>query len=296
MSQRNSDYSLGMTCALSAFLIWGLVPVFFKLLAGVGPLLVTAHRIIWALLLISIYLLLRDRRHIFSSLAVGARVAAWLMISALLVAINWLIFVWAVSNDQILATSLGYFINPLVNVLLGMLVLKERLQASGWLAVAVAFAGTVYLGIYLGQAPWIALTLAFSFGFYGLVRKMLAVGPLIGLFWECLWLSPLALLYIFVFQAEGSAFFGPAASTEKLWLLLSGLVTLAPLVLFATAARRLPLTTIGFAQYLAPSISFCLAVFLYDEAFTPGHQVAFACIWLALIIYALGPVIQRSRQ
>ena len=296
MSQRSSDYSLGLACAVTAFIIWGVVPMFFKLLAGMDPLLVTAHRTIWALVLISLYLLLRDGRRVLSSLAVGTRTAVSLMLSALLVAINWLVFVWAVSNDQVLSTSLGYFINPLVNVFLGMLVLKERLNLSGWLAVLVAASGTTYLGIYLGQPPWIALTLAFSFGCYGLVRKMLAVGPLVGLFWECLWLTTPALVYLFVFLPETSSLFGPADSAEKLWLLLSGLVTLTPLVLFATAARRLPLTTVGFTQYLAPSISFCLAVFVYDEAFTRGHQVAFACIWIALLIYALGPMIHRSRH
>ena len=294
MTQRYSEQKLGLACALTAFVIWGLVPVFFKLLADVDPLLVTAHRVIWALVMISVYLLLRDGRRMLQSLSVGVRVAILLMISALLNAINWLVFVWAISNDQVLATSLGYFINPLVNVLLGMLVFKERLRFSGWLAVVVAATGTLYLGISLGQAPWIALTLAFSFGFYGLVRKMLAVGPLVGLFWECLWLTPVALLCIFVLLPLDGALFGPVAPAQRYWLILSGLVTLVPLVLFAAAARRLPLTVTGFTQYLAPSISFCLAVFVYDEIFTPGHQVAFACIWSALVIYTLGPKFKRS--
>ena len=292
MTQRN----LGMTCALLAFAFWGLAPMFFKLLADVDPLLVVAHRVIWALLLIGTYLLLRDGRRILESLAVGPKVAVWLLLSALLNAISWLVFVWAVSNDQVLATSLGYFINPLVSVLLGMLVLKERLRLSGWVAVALAAAGTLYLGFYMGRAPWIALTLAFSFGFYGLVRKILPVGPLVGLFWECLWLAPVALFYLFVWLPQGDTFFGSVEPKQKLLLLLSGLVTLTPLVLFAAATRRLPLTTMGFTQYLAPTISFLLAVFVYHEAFELGHQVAFICIWLALVTYVLGPMFQRPRR
>jgi chloramphenicol-sensitive protein RarD len=297
MVKRVSEHSLGLALALTAFVIWGVVPMFFKLLADVDPLLIISHRIFWSLLLIGTFLLFRDRRKIFEKLAVGSRVAAGLLLSGLLVAVNWLVFVWAVSNDQVLATSLGYFINPLVNMLLGMVILKERLNLSGWSAMLLAAFGTCYLGLYLGQAPWIALTLAFSFGVYGLMRKMLAVGPLIGLFWECLWLTPLVLLYILYWlpahQATPISFFGPVLDSERLLLVISGPVTLAPLLLFVAATKRLPLTTIGFTQYLAPSISFCLAVFLYDEPFGHGHQVAFVCIWIALAIYTLGPRFSR---
>jgi chloramphenicol-sensitive protein RarD len=191
-------------------------------------------------------------------------------------------FVWAVTHDHVLETSLGYFINPLVNVLLGMLFLKERLTRMQGLAVLLAAAGKAYLAWYLGKPPWISLFLAFSFGSYGLVRKRLGVGPMVGLMWETSLLAvPALLVAVWIAQDTGLQFGASSARID--WLLIgTGAVTIIPLVWFNTAAHHLSLTTVGFFQYIAPTITFLLAVYVYGESFTQGHLVAFTCIWLSL--------------
>ncbi len=292
----SSSHRQGVIVALLTFAFWGVAPIYFKWLGGVLPYEIIAHRIIWSIFFVAGFLLLRDGVQFWQRLRIPKKTIAWLALSGTLVAFNWLLFVWAVVNDQVLATSLGYFINPLINVLLGMLFLGERLTPARWIAVIIAGSATVYLGIYLGQPPWIALMLAFSFGFYGLIRKQLDVGPMVGLLWETILLSLPACLYLSgLFHNETLTFLndGPL---NMLLLIFSGLVTVLPLIGFAYAAKRLSLTVIGFFQYLAPSISFLLAVFLFQEAFTFGHKIAFGGIWLALLIFSLDPVFRNWRQ
>lgn len=292
-----SAHRQGVIAALIAFGLWGgLGPIYFKWLGQVPPLEIIAHRIIWSVFFVAGFLLLREGRGFWRSLRISPRLVAWLALSGTLVAINWLLFVWAVVNDQVLSTSLGYFINPLVNVLLGMLFLGERLTPPRWIAVLIAAGSTLYLGIFIGQPPWIALMLAFSFGFYGLIRKQLDVGPMVGLLWEALLLSlPAAIFLLGTFRTEPLAFFALGSSVQ--WLLFfSGLVTMLPLATFAFAAKRLSLTVIGFFQYLAPTISFLMAVFLFKEDFTFGHKVAFGGIWLALLIFSLDPLFRGRKQ
>lgn len=291
-----SAHRQGVIVALLTFAFWGVAPIYFKWFGEVSPFEIIAHRIIWSIFFVAGFLLLRDGPQFWQRLRIARKTIAWLALSGTLVATNWLLFVWAVVNDQVLATSLGYFINPLVNVLLGMLFLGERLTLPRWIAVLIAASATLYMGIYLGQPPWIALMLAFSFGFYGLIRKQLDVGPMIGLLWEAILLSLPACLYLSgVWRSESLTFFS-GGSANALLLIFSGLVTVLPLVGFAFATKRLSLTVIGFFQYLAPSISFLLAVFLFQEAFTFGHKVAFGGIWLALLIFSLDPVFRHWRQ
>ncbi|GAB4185479.1 MAG: EamA family transporter RarD [Wenzhouxiangellaceae bacterium] len=288
---------LGAFAALAAFGFWGLAPIYYKWFYGVPPLEITAHRVIWALPLLVIFLLWRDgRQRMLQRLRLPWRTLRWLLLSAWLVAFNWLIFVYAVSTDQVLSTSLGYFINPLVNVLLGMVFLGERLGRLRLPAVLLAAFGTTYLGVYIGQPPWLALSLAFSFGFYGLIRKRLGVGPIIGLLWEVLWLLPAALVYLlWAGSHEHLYFFGVPGSVDAL-LMTAGLATVLPLLAFNAAAQRLSLTVLGFFQYLAPSCTFLLAVLVYGEPFTHGHQVAFVCIWTALFLVSVGPLLRRRWQ
>lgn len=274
-----------LVAGVSGFVFWGFAPLYWKLLAEAGSLEVIAHRVCWSVAFLAGWLLLRHRRRVFAHVAVRRRVLAALLLSGALVSVNWLVFVYAVNTDRVLSTSLGYFINPLVSVLLGSLVLRERMFGAQRIAVLLAAAGTLYLTVRVGQPPWLALALAFSFGFYGLVRKLTDVGPMVGLFWETLMMMPAALAWLWWLGAAGRATFGGLGAGHDLLLAGTGLVTVIPLVLFATAARGLPLITIGIMQYLAPSISFCLAVFLYREPFTPDHAVAFAAIWSALAIY-----------
>jgi chloramphenicol-sensitive protein RarD len=296
LDSEHREQSIGVVAALAAFLFWGVVPFYFKWLHAVGPWEIIAHRIIWAVPLLALFLLLRDGRAFWRKLRMPPRLLAGLLLSGILVAVNWLVFVWAVVNDQVLATSLGYFINPLVNVLLGYLFLRERLSGPQKLAVAIAATGTVYLAWFLGQPPWVSLLLGFSFGLYGLVRKRLPVGPMTGLMWEVLLLLPAAVIYLGWRSLHGEMDFLHISGRLDLLLLAAGPVTILPLIWFNMAAQRLALTVVGFFQYIAPSMSFLLAVFFWDEPFTLGHAVAFASIWMALLLVSVEPLRNLRRE
>ncbi len=286
---------IGVTAALAAYIFWGLAPIYFKQIQSVAPLEIIAHRILWSIPMLAGFLMLRDGFTFWRRMRLPFRTVMILLLSGSLVAANWLIFVWAVVNGQVLATSLGYFIGPLVSFLLGFVFLKERLSVLQTIGVLIAALGTVYLGWFLGTPPWISLSLAFSFGIYGLIRKMLDVGPMIGLLWETLLLALPALLYIAWSVQRGILEFGMGDLTLDVLLVLAGLVTILPLVWFNVAARTLRLSTLGFFQYIAPSLTFLLSVFVYGEAFTQGHAVAFGCIWFALILVSTERVV-RTRK
>ncbi len=285
-----------LLAGLGAFGLWGGVPLYFKLVAAAGADEIIAHRVLWSVAFLAAVLLVRHRGRLRSAVLISPRVAGALAVSGALVAVNWLIFVYAVNTDRVLSTSLGYFINPLVSVLLGTLVLRERMRPVQGLAVALAAIGTVYLAVQVGRPPWLALGLAVSFGLYGLVRKITDVGPMVGLFWETLMMTPVvALWFLFIADADALVFAGESRTLDLL-MAGTGLVTVVPLVLFATAARGLPLITVGLMQYIAPSISFCLAVFLFREPFTSDHAVTFALIWSALALYTASAVRHARHQ
>lgn len=294
-SPKNDTEKIGVAAALAAYIFWGLAPIYFKWIGQVDPLEIIAHRILWSVPFLAGFLLLRDGRDFWRRMRLPLKTVGVLLVSGILVVTNWFIFVWAVGDGQVLATSLGYFIGPLVNFLLGFLFLKERLTRVQTVGVLIAAAGTVYLGIYLGTPPWISLSLAFSFGLYGLVRKVLGVGPMVGLLWETLLLAPPALIYIAWLLQHDSLGFGRFGLNVDFLLVLAGLVTVLPLVWFNVAARNLKLSTVGFFQYIAPSMTFLLSVFLYDESFTQGHAVAFTCIWVALAMVSVETIL-RSRR
>jgi chloramphenicol-sensitive protein RarD len=285
----------GIAAALAAYLIWGLAPIYFKQIQAVPPLEIIVHRILWSIPLLAGFLYLREGRDFLRRMRLPRRTLLALAGTGALVAVNWLLFVWAVVNGQILSTSLGYFINPLIMFLLGFVFLRERLTRLQVIAVAIAGSGTLYLGWYQGQPPWIALALAFSFGFYGLFRKMLGVGPMVGQLWETLLLALPASLFLAWRWQSGSLAFGQGDTTLDGLLILTGLITVLPLVWFNVAARHLPLSTVGFFQYIAPSLTFLLSVFVYGEAFTPGHAVAFGCIWFALLLVSIQSVLRARR-
>lgn len=287
---------IGVGAALSAYIFWGLAPIYFKLIQSVAPMEIIAHRILWSIPVLAGFLILRDGPRFFRQMRLPFRTVMLLALSGTLVIFNWLIFVWAVTHDQILATSLGYFIGPLVNFLLGFLFLKERLTRIQGIGVVIAATGTLYLGWFLGAAPWISLSLAFSFGFYGLLRKKLDVGPMIGLLWETLLLAPAALVFIAWSLSSETLSFGQVVLRLDILLALAGLVTILPLIWFNLAARTLTLTTLGFFQYIAPTLSFSLAVFFYGEEFTQGHAVAFGCIWFALFMVSFESLIRSKRN
>jgi chloramphenicol-sensitive protein RarD len=289
------DERTAITAALAAYIFWGLAPIYFKLIQSVAATEVIAHRVLWSIPALAIFLLLRDGTGFWQRMRLPRRTVFTLLVSGLLVAGNWLVFVWAVVNGQVLATSLGYFIGPLVSFLLGFLFLKERLTPIQTVGVLIAASGTVYLGWFLGTPPWISLTLAFSFGIYGLIRKKLDVGPMIGLLWETSLIAPLAIGFFMWSSHNGTLSFGTQSLSIDFLLALAGPVTVLPLVWFNVAAKSLRLSTLGFFQYIAPSMTFLLSVFVFGETFTQGHAVAFGCIWLALAMVSTESL-ARSRR
>lgn len=285
---------LGLAAGLGAFSIWGLAPIYFKLLGQVGPDEIIGHRVLWSVVFLGLVLVLRKRSGVLAHLRIDRSTFLALCLTGTLIGLNWLIFVHAVNTDRVLSTSLGYFINPLMSVVLGLLVFRERLVPAQTLAILTAAAGTGYMAWQVGEIPWISLSLASTFAAYGVIRKLLEVGPMVGLFWETLIVSPLALGWLWLLAADGRLAFDAAVPGTAALLAGTGLLTVAPLLLFAAGVRRLPLTTIGLMQYLAPSLTFILAVFVYGEPFTMDHAVTFGLVWLGLALF-FGVGWQRSR-
>ena len=281
---------LGIVAGLSAYLIWGLVPAFFKQFTEVPATEIIAHRVLWALAFMTAVIGFgrgfADAWRIVRQPVQLARIA----LASVLVISNWLVFVWAVNNGRILETSLGYFILPLFNVALGVLVLKERLRPLQWAAVVLATTGVALEAVRIGGLPWVSLVLAGTFGIYGLLRKQLPLDAASGLFLETVCMAPVALGWVIWLMMSGQNFFGsgPGFLTGRdLLLVATGPVTAIPLLLFAIAARRLPLNMMGFLQYLAPSISFLLAVLVYHEPMDVNRILAFAAIWIGLAVYSV---------
>ncbi len=274
----------GVIAAIVAYGTWGLVPLFFKQLSAVPADEIIAHRVLWSLLLMTALLAFTRGFGAAWTLACQPRQLARVTFASTMVLVNWLTFVWGVNNGRILETSLGYFILPLFNVALGVLVLKERLRPLQWLAVALAAAGVAVEAVRVGGLPWISLVLAGSFGIYGLLRKQLPLDAASGLFLETVCMAPVALGWLLWLTVQGANHFG---SGHDLMLAATGIVTAVPLLLFAVAARRLPLNLLGFIQYLAPTLTFLLAVFVYDEALTLSRLITFGAIWAGLAVYSI---------
>ncbi len=279
------EQKLGVSGALAAYSFWGLVPVYFKAVGHVSPLEILSHRVVWSVPLTAFLIALaRDWSGLRRSLA-AAGVWRILLVTALLVTTNWLVFIYAVNTDRLLQASLGYYINPLVNVLLGVVFLGERLRPLQVLAVLFAAAGTANITFQFGRFPWIAMVLAFSFGIYGLLRKTVRIEAVHGLFVETTLISPFALGYLIGQGTTGGLAFGTMDFKTTGLLLLAGAVTTFPLVWFTSAARRLRYSTMGLLQYLAPSLMFILAVFRYGESFSLINLITFGCIWSGLAIF-----------
>jgi len=279
----------GLGFGLGAYLIWGFLPLYFILLAGVTAGEIVADRVVWSLVLLIGILGVAGRFGKLVAVLRTPRTLGLLAISAALISVNWLIYIWAVQNGHVLASSLGYFLNPLVNVLLGVVILGERLKRMQMAAVALAAAGVAVLAVGAGAALWISLSLAFSFGLYGLVRKIAPVESVEGLTVETALLTPFALAYMAWLASNGALAFGDAPGVTAL-LVLVGAVTAVPLLLFAGAARLLPYSTLGLLQYLSPTLQFLLAITVFGEAMTTAHIVCFTLIWSGLALYVLSSV------
>ena len=275
----------GVLYGISAYLLWGIFPVYWKLLEAVPAIQIISHRIIWSFVLLALILFITRQWRSFHSAALSRRVVLIYLVSAILLSINWLTYIWAINAGFVLETSLGYFINPLLSVLLGVLFVREKLRPLQWLPIGLAAIGVIYVAISYGQFPWIALTLAISFGLYGLVKKVAPLGSLFGLTLETglLFLPAVAFLAVLEWQRQGAFLHVPAVS--NLLMIGAGLVTTVPLLLFASAAQRIPLSTLGILQYINPTIAFLLGLFLFHEPFNLSLLIGFSIVWLALIIY-----------
>lgn len=274
----------GLLYGIGAYAFWGFFPIYWKLLQHVPAVQLLGHRILWSfLLLLGVIFLSKQWKEFRATL--NARTFRIYLIAALLIGVNWLTYVWAVNAGFIVETSLGYFINPLLSVLMGVLFLRERLRFSQWIPVMLAAIGVTYLTFAYGQPPWIALLLAFSFGFYGLVKKLAPLGSLHGLTLETGILFLPALAYLTVVQGNNTAAFLHTDLTSDLLMIGAGLVTTVPLLMFASAAKQIPLSMIGVLQYLAPTIQFLIGVFIYKETFDQSRLIGFSIVWLALIIF-----------
>ena len=277
----------GLAAATSAFLIWGMLPLYLKVLQAVPVLQLAAHRVVWGCLFGFVLLALRGELQQVRSALGNPQILRWLCLSALMIAVNWLIFMWGIAEHRVVEVSLGYFINPLLNVVLGVVIFKERLNRAQWLAVSLAAAGVVYLGWIGGHPPWLSLSIAASFGLYGVIRKVAKVDALPGFAGETLLLLPIGLGYILWCEAAGQGAMSEIGWGLNALLLLSGPLTAIPLVLFAVGARRIPLSTVGLLQYMAPTIQLLGAVLVFNEPFSGPRVVGFALIWSGLAIYGI---------
>ncbi len=292
-----SPATKGFVPAATAFAIWGLFPLYFHLLHHVSAVQVIAHRVVWSCLFVLAWVSIRGELRTLRSTLADISVLWRLAISATLISLNWLVYVWGVMNGHVVETSLGYFIGPLVNVSLGVVLLAERLTAAQWTAVALAAGGVGYLTVTAGGPPWIALMLAFSFATYGLLRKVVKVDALPGLAIETLVLVPFAALYLMWCEWAGNGALGHTGSAIDALLIGSGPLTAITLFLFAYGTRRLPYATVGLLQYIAPTLQFACGVFVLHEPFERARAVGFTIIWTALLIYAMeGLRLSRGRR
>jgi chloramphenicol-sensitive protein RarD len=276
---------LGVVSGLAAYATWGLFPLYFPLLEPAGGLEIVAHRVLWSLAFVGILLTVTRRWSQVRALATDGRRLLVLAGAAVLIAANWLVFVYGVNSGHVVETSLGYFINPLVSVLLGVVVFTERLRPLQWAAVAVAALAVAVLTVDYGRPPWIALTLALTFGLYGVMKKLVRVDAAPGLFVETALMALPAAVVLGVLHAGGGGTFGNAGAGNAVLLASSGIATAIPLLLFATAARRIPLSTVGLLQYVCPLMQLAIGVFAYDEPMPPARLAGFAIVWVALAVF-----------
>ncbi len=285
----DSNTRMGWICGLSAYLLWGVLPIYWKQLHKVDAMEILANRFIWSLLFVFILIVatgkwkefLQETKAVFST----TKTSINMILAAIMIALNWGIFIWAVEDGRIIETSMGYYINPLMNVSLGMVFLKERLNKLEWIAVILATMGIAYMVLQLGYLPWVSIAVPLTFAIYGLLKKKIMVSPFTSVLLETVLISPLAIAFLFKLWLNGNNAVQVQDNVTLYYLLGAGVVTATPLLLFTGCAKRLPLSMVGFLQYLAPSISLLIGVFIYGEAFTNTHVVTFGCIWTGLSFF-----------
>ncbi len=289
---------IGVGYGILAYIMWGLLPLYWKMLAKIPAMEILAHRIFWSFVLMVALLLFTDNWHSLTALlrSNNRKNLLFIFISSVVISINWFTYIWAVNSELVLETSMGYYINPLVVVLLSMTVFKEKLNPLQWVAIVLASIGVLIMTFQYGRIPWVALTLAVSFALYGLLKKINSVDSMLALSIETSLLMPFALAYILYIQYQGNGALGVVSPAEVLALICTGIATAAPLLFFAKATRRIKFSTVGFLQYIAPTLSFLLGVFVFKEQFTPIHLLSFSFIWAALITYSLANIHWRKKS
>ncbi len=290
-AKKPNEQLIGVVAAIAAYLLWGFLPIYWKLIEQVPAYEILAHRFVWSFVFMVLVLLITAKVSNFFTevreLLRQPKQFLCVVVAALIITVNWGTYIWAVNNEHIVEASLGYYINPLVSVLLGIIVLKERLSFWQTVSFILAAIGVLNMTVNFGSVPWIALTLALSFGFYGLLKKTVNLGAISSITLETLLITPFALSYLAFIHQKGSGAFSLAEPILALLLMGAGAATATPLLLFSSGAKSLPLSVLGFIQYIAPTISLIIGVFLYHEPFTSVHAVSFAFIWTALLIFSL---------
>jgi chloramphenicol-sensitive protein RarD len=292
-----SESFKGFFATLATFMVWGFLPAYWKLIQTVSPFEILAHRIIWSLAFLVLMLTFQKKWIRVKRALTTPSILRMLLITGSVICVNWLLYIWAVNSDMVIEASLGYYITPLVNVIFGFIFFRDRLRKLQWIAIATAAAGVLYQLIRYGQLPWVSLGLALSFGTYALLKKMVDVESNVGLFVETLFLSVPSLMFLAFLEFHGQGAMGHSGLRIDLLLMGTGLATSIPLMTFVYGAKRLSLVTVGILQYLSPTISFFLGIFVYNEPFTGVQLVTFCCIWAALIIYTSESIIfSRKRR
>jgi len=285
----------GILSGICAYLLWGLFPIYWKILHHVPAIQIIGHRIVWSFIFLILIVVSANQWKNFRSAVMSKKVFGIYMVASALLTINWFVYVWGVNAGRIVETSLGYFINPLFSVLLGIVFLKEKLRLMQWIPVILAAAGVIYLTVDYGRVPWIALSLAFTFGLYGLVKKTAPLDSLFGLTFETAIAFPFALTYLIFVTTQGTGSFPQGNAANDLLLVATGIITSVPLLLFAYAVRNIPLSTVGILQYIAPSIQFLIGVVVYREDFGKSDMIGFGLVWTALLIFSIESAGNRSR-
>ncbi|MBA5779381.1 EamA family transporter RarD [Stappia sp. F7233] len=295
-STAQAEFRLGLTAGISAYLLWGFLPLYYTLTDGVPAYMVVAHRIIWSVLSVGLFLVIVRRMGEVKAILKSRKPLTLLFLSAALISVNWLVFIWAIEVGRVLEVSFGYFINPLVNIVIGLVLLGEKLTRAQTIAAGLTVVAIASQGILLGSLPWVSLVLAFSFAAYGYVRKMTPVGATPGLFIETLLMTPFSLGFMIWLASHGGTVLPTGDPGLLVALLGTGIVTALPLILFATSARRLPLSLVGFLQYIAPSIQFLLAISYWGEPLSTVKLASFVLIWISLAIVSVDAIRRRERR
>ncbi|WP_123042871.1 EamA family transporter RarD [Cohnella candidum] len=284
----------GIVYAVLSYLAWGLLPLYWRLFQEMPAWEVLAHRVVWAFVFVALLVTAGKQWKPLKKVVSDKRSRIAVALCSVFISANWLIFIWAVNNDHVVETSLGYYMNPLISILMAVVFLKERLSVGQWIAIGLAGTGVVVMAVEFGSLPWVSLSLAVSFALYGLAKKAVKLDALLGLTWETMIVLPVALIYLVFVQTQGTGTFTELPVLKMLFLLLAGPATALPLFWFAKATRVLPLSLVGFIQYIAPTTSLLLAIFVFDEPFESSQFISFAFIWLALIVYSAASFVRNK--